>query len=184
MTIPENDLLPIVTDFKSYQDVTIFLRALLFALEERDDEIIDVVNGSIRADVFTDMDQWIPYLYGTTTPGTFTYTKQTGWSLRQGLYVDIWFDLQWTANAGSVGNLYLQLPYIVANSNNMPFVGTIQSSTIVYGAGQTVLTINAIPNTYRGEIWSSGSGNATANIGIPAAGRLIGHLRYIGQRNE
>ncbi len=88
------------------------------------------------------------------------------------------------ASGAAAGNLFLELPYEVANSEEKPFSSALQTSTIAYGAGNTVLSINAIPTTFRGEIWSSGSGVVTANVAVAPAGQLIGHVRYIGVANE
>lgn len=184
MTLPTSNIYPLMTTFKSMDDVDKYMRDLVFALEDRDEQLADAINGDIRGNAFTQRQNWTPTLKGSTTPGTFTYTQQVGWVQRQGLLVDVWFDIIWTANAGSVGNLYVELPYKVATSSGKPFVGPLQTATINYGAGQTVLTLNAIPGTYRGEIWSSGSTTATANIAVAAAGQLIGHVRYIGVANE
>lgn len=184
MTLPTTNIYPLVTTFKSMDDLNKYLRDLVFQLEDRDEQIADAINGNIRGNAFTQRENWTPILKGTVTPGTFTYTQQIGWVFRQGLFVDVWFDVIWSASGGAAGNLYVELPYKVAMSGGKPFVGVLQTATIGYGAGQTVLTVNAIPNTFRGEIWSSGSGNATANIAVAAAGQLIGHVRYIGVADE
>lgn len=184
MTLPTSNIYPLVTTFKTMDDIDKYVRDLVFALEDRDEQLADAINGDIRGNAFVQRQNWTPTLKGTGTAGTFTYTHQIGWVLRQGLFTDVWFDILWTANAGSVGNLYVELPYKVAVSSGKPFVGVLQTATINYGAGQTVLTVNAIPNTFRGEIWSSGSTNATANIAVATAGQLIGHVRYIGVADE
>lgn len=183
MTLPTSNIYPLITTLKSVDDMSKYLRDLVFALEERDDQLADAINGDIRGNAFTQRENWTPTLNGST-PGTFTYTQQVGWVFRQGLFVDIWFDIIWTNSGGAAGNLYVDLPYKVAMSDGKPFVGVLQTSTINYGAGQTVLTINTIPSTFRGEIWSSGSTTATANIAVAAAGQLIGHVRYIGVSDE
>ena len=184
MTLPTTNVYPLVTTFRSADDINKYLRDLVFALEDRDDQIADAINGEIRGNAFVQRENWTPTLKGATTPGSFTYTQQVGWVFRQGLFTDVWFDIIWTNSGAAAGNLYVELPYRVALSNGKPFVGTLQTSTINYGAGQSVLTINAIPNTYRGEVWSSGSTTATANIAVAAAGQLIGHVRYIGVADE
>lgn len=184
MTLPTSNIYPAVTTFRAMDDLTKYLRDLVFALEDRDEQLADAINGDIRGNAFTQREQWTPVLKGATTAGTFTYTHQIGWVYRQGLLVDVWFDILWTAQAGAAGNLYVELPYRVAVSAGKPFVGPLQTATIGYGAGQTVLNVNAIPNTFRGEIWSSGSAAATANIAVAAAGQLIGHVRYMGVADE
>lgn len=184
MTLASNIIFPERSEFKDMEDVGDYLTEFTFELQRMYENLAQGVNGDIRASAFTQRNQWLPNLEGTTTAGTFTYTRQIGWSLRQGLMTDAFFDIEWTGLGTAAGNLYVVLPYKVANSDGMPFSQALQTSTIAYGAGQTVLSINAIPNTFRGEIWSSGSGTVTANIAVAAAGRLIGHIRYIGIQDE
>ena len=184
MTLPTDNIYPIVTEFEDMEDARQYLLNLVFNLETRDEQIADEINGLIQGSSLVQQENWTPVLMGTTAAGTFTYTNQIGWSFRQGLLTDVWFDILWTAQSGATGNLFIELPYQVASSNGKPFVGPLQTETLSYGAGQTVLNINAIPSTYRGEIWSSGSGNATANIAVASSGHLIGYVRYIGVRDE
>ncbi len=184
MTLPSNIIFPLRVDFNQIEDIDRYLRDLTFELQRMYEKLAQGVNGNIRASAFTQRNQWVPNLEGTTTSGTFTYVRQIGWALRQGLITDAWFDIEWSAQAGAAGNLLIVLPYRVARSDGMPFSEALQTSTIGYGAGKTVLSINAIPNTFRGEIWSSGSGAVTANVAVAAAGRLIGHIRYLGVANE
>ena len=129
------------------------------------------------------LENWTPTLKGTSTAGTFTYTSQNGWAFRQGLLVDIWFDIIWTGSGTAAGNLYVELPYKVARIDGKPFTGTIQSSSITYATG-TYMVCNSIPNTYRCEIWTAGSGATTANRTVVSSGQLIGSIRYMGILNE
>ena len=147
------------------------------------EQIAQATNGNISGDFNLQDNKWIPTLNGSGTSGTFTYTNQTGWVLRKGILVDVWFDITWTGVGTAAGNIFLDLPYKVAVSNAKPFVGVVQESSIVYTGG-TGIVINSIPNTYRGEFWNVGSGFATANQAVTATGQLIGHLRYLGQANE
>ena len=126
--------------------------------------------------------QFLPTLDGST-PGTFTYTHQTGWVLRQGLMVDVWVDVEWSATGTAAGDLFVELPYKVAVSEQMPFVGIVQPSAITYTGG-TEIVINAINDTYRGEFWNTGDGFTTANQSVVSSGRLIFHIRYLGQGIE
>jgi hypothetical protein len=184
MTLPINNILPMRTDFKSVEDVDRYIRDLVFALQQRDEQVVSVVNGDIRGNAFTQRQNWKPVLKGSVTPGTFTYTQQIGWVLRQGTITDVWFDVAWSSAGAAAGNLYVELPYKVALSDQMPFVGVCQPSDIDYGAGHTDIVVNAIPSSYRGEFWVTGSTATTANLGVAASGRLIGHVRYIGVQNE
>lgn len=183
MTLPSQIVLPLRVDFKSDEDLDRYLRDLVFELQTMYENIAENVNGFIRNNSEVDQAVWTPTIAGRTSAGTTTYTQQVGWSVRQGIFTEIWFDVIWSATTAT-GNLYLELPYRVAISDGMPFVGVLQPSSMAFGAGRTYLVINGIPDTYRGEIWTVGSGVATANLGVSASGRLIGHLRYIGIEDE
>lgn len=184
MTIPTNIIFPLRGDFADLGDIDRYLSDVVFELQRMYEQLAQGINGDIRASVYTQRNEWTPILKGTAVAGTFTYNHQIGWSLRQGLIVDVWFDVSWSASGAAAGNLFLELPYRVARSNQKPFSEALQTSTIAYGAGKTLLSINAIPDSFRGEIWSSGSGAVTANIAVAAAGQLIGHIRYIGVQDE
>lgn len=178
MTLPVNIQLPLEKDKITSEDVNEnyeYQKELIRKLEKMYRDMTQNING--------DYEEFTPILKDTATDTTYTYTNVEGWYLRQGIMVDIWFDVTWSAIATGTptGNLYLELPYKAFNAELKPFVGVLQTSTLAYGTGLTALTINAIPNTFRGEIWGSGSGAATANVTADtAAGQLIGHIRYVG----
>lgn len=183
MTLPERITLPPYALRES--DPNQYFQDLTKTVEDMYFDVVDVVNGSYRRNVDPGRENWTPILKDTANAGTtFTYDHQVGWVLRQGLQVDCWFDIEWTANTGAItGNMYVELPYLVALTDEMPFVGVIQPSVFAFTGG-TECVINAISDTYRGEIWNTGSAFTTANQGSVAAGHLIGHIRYIGQTNE
>jgi len=186
LSIPSNIILPLHTEqilSGEPKDLEKYLRELNFSLQQMYEQLAQGVNGDIRADYGQGRLQWTPILKGTSTAGTFTYTHQAGWSLRQGLITDVWFDVAWSSAGSAAGNLYVELPYKVAVSNQKPFVGVVQSSALTYTGG-TGIVVNGISNTYRGEFWNVGSGFTTANQAVVASGQLIGHLRYIGQADE
>ncbi len=184
MTLPSHIIFPLRKDLSDPSDINRYVVDLTYVLQRMYEDLAQGINGDIRASSFTERNQWTPVLKGTTADGTFTYTHQVGWALRQGLLVDTWFDIDWTSSGGATGDLYIELPYKVAITDQKPFSSALQTSTIDYGAGMTVLAVNAISNTFRGEIWSSGSGLSTTNISVETAGQLIGHIRYIGTQNE
>lgn len=180
MTLPTNIILPLRTDY-SDEDLDRYIRDVVFQIQDFYEQVADNVNGFIRNNAEVDQAVWTPTLAGTGS-GTFTYTQQAGWSIRQGIFTEIFFDIIWSSTTAT-GNLYVELPYKVTFSDGMPFVGVLQPSSIGFGGG-TNLVINGIQNSYRGEIWSVGSGAVTANLAVPASGRLIGTLRYIGLEDE
>lgn len=183
MTIPSSIIFPLRGDFTSLTDVDRYMRDFTWELQRMYESVAQGVNGDIRASVYQERSQWTPILDGTGTSGTFTYTHQVGWSLRRGLWVDVFGDVEWSSAGAATGNLFVQLPYEVANSAEMPFVGTVQPSSVTFTGG-TMIHINAIPNTIRGEFWYSGSGIATANQAVVGSGRLIFHVRYLGVEDE
>ena len=162
-----------------------YLRELVFALERQLTDNAHEINGKIKTNFSSQSGRWTPVLKDTVNSGTtFTYTNQIGWSLRQGLAVDAWFDIAWTINAGAItGNMYVELPSKVATTSNMPFTGVLQPSGFAFTGGSACV-INAISNTFRGEIWNTGGGFTTARQASAATGRLIGHVRYIGRQND
>jgi len=180
MTLPTTIILPLSEDYKSEENLEKYNRDLVFELQGMYENLTDNINGFIRNSTEVDQAQWLPTLNGTVA-GIFTYTQQVGWSIRQGIYTEIFADITWTATTAA-GNLYLELPYIVTISNGMPFVGTVQASNVTYLGNY--LVINAIPNTYRFEIYSVTPAEATANLAVPASGRLIIHSRFIGLEDE
>lgn len=189
MTLPQTINLPIHTDRIESGDpaqLASYMRDLVFELQNMYSDLADNINGSVRADYDIQQSSWLPTLKGSTGAGNFTYVHQTGYSLRRGIMVDVWFDVQWSATGGATGNLVVNLPYKVAKvstANTLPFVGTCQPSNVTFTGG-TDLVVNASPDTYDGEIWYTGNGVATGNQLVVATGRLIGHVRYIGQGNE
>jgi len=183
MTLPTDITLPLPRDYRDNINPDAYSNDLVFELQNMYQNVANNINGAIRNYADVDSSQWIPTINGTGSAGSTTYTHQIGWVFRQGIITEVWFDIQWSASTAT-GNLFIDLPYIVTKSNQKPFVGVLQTSTIAYGAGKTLLTCNAIPSTYRLEIWSSGSAVATANVVVAGAGQLIGHCRYIGVSDE
>lgn len=185
MTLPSTIIFPLRPESLSgdLESVQNYLRELTVALQDSYEQTASNVNGDIKASAFSEDSLWTPTLAGTTVAGTFTYTHQVGWSLRQGLITDVWFDIGWSSSGAAAGNLYIVLPYQVAVSDEKPFVGVCQSSAFTYTGG-TGVVVNSIPDTYRAELWNVGSGFTTANQTVVNSGQIIGHLRYIGQANE
>lgn len=170
MTLPTNIILPLQDDADTHE------KELVFSLQGMYEDIVLNVNGDTK--------QFTPTVSGTTAEGTGNYVHQTGWYLRQGIMVDLWFDVQWSSHTGT-GNLFLNLPYKVFNASttDKPFVGVLQPDTVTFATG-TAAVINAISSTFRGEIWEYGSGIASVNIAIAGTGQLIGHIRYVGTQFE
>ena len=187
MTLPVTKTLPLHSDKiqRGGEDLDAYMRELIKTLQVQYEDIAQAVNGSFRRSEDVGNVQWEPVLKDTANSGTtFTYDHQIGVALRQGIIVDAWFDVKWTANTGAItGNMYIELPYKVAVSEQKPFVGTVQPSIFTFTGG-TGCVVNAIEDTYRLEIWNVGDAFTTANQGSVAAGQLIGFIRYVGQGLE
>jgi len=185
MTIPINTISPLYGKIAEDDDPKTYMRDLLFNMQQRDQQIVQVVNGDIRGTNYGIEFSYTPIIKDTLNDSTeFTYTTQFGFSLRQGVMTDIWFDVAWNTPTGPItGKMYIQLPYKVARATGMPFVGVAQPSGFAFTGG-TSCVINAIQDTIRAEVWNTGSGFTTANQSSVATGRIIGHVRYIGQQNE
>lgn len=180
MSLPSQISLPSKQDYQEEDSLNSYDSDLRTSVEKMYEDIVESVNGNIRNHGEEDPFKWEPTLNGSTA-GTFTYTSQYGWSLRQGIYVHLFFDITWSATTAT-GTIYLELPYRVVPSSGMPFVGSVQASNFSYLGNY--LVINAIPNTYRGEIWNIAPAAASSNVPVAASGRLLGHVMYIGVEDE
>jgi len=175
MTLPTDIIFPFRPEQINSKDpaqLAEYMRDLVYTLSRTYQDTAQAVNGDIR--------QFTPVVKGFTIEGVGTYTHQIGWYLRQGIIVDVWFDVKWTAHTGN-GFIYVELPYKVKDSLQKPWVGVVQAGDFTFGAGRTYLVINAIPNTFRCEVFAQGTGLATLQNAVQATGHLIGHIRYVGQ---
>ncbi len=183
MTLPSNIIFPLRKDLSDPKDIDRYLGDLTFQLQRMYEDLAQGVNGDIRGSAFKQREEWTPILNGTGVSGTFTYDHQIGWVLRKGLWTDVFGDISWSSAGLATGNLFVELPYKVALSDEKPFVGVVQSSVLAYTGG-TGIVINSITNTFRGEFWNTGSGFTTANQSVVGTGGLCFHTRYLGIGNE
>ena len=181
MTLPTDITLKLL-DKGEKQANPAYVKELVGELQDMYENIAENVNGFIRNSNETDQAQWTPTLNGST-PGTFTYDRQVGWSVRQGIFTHVWFDIKWTATTAA-GYLYLELPYKVTLSDSKPFIGVVLPASISYGAGYTNMVMQAIPDTYRGAFIVTGSGLGYNTVSVPASGIVSGHISYIGIEDE
>ena len=173
MSLPTDIIYPDPIDMNS-EDPAVrekYMKDLIFKMTRTYQDTTEAVNGNVRT--------FSPIVYGRTNEGVGTYTYQTGVYLRQGLVVDYWFDVAWTAHTGS-GVLDFKLPYKVYSIGNNPFVGVVETKGITY-AGYSQTTMVCISNSMVATPFASGSGLVDNNILLPASGTIRGHLRYLGQ---
>mgnify|MGYP003652270909 CR=1 FL=1 len=146
MTLPTNTNFSLLNDeYNKLSDENLldYMRKLSEEIEISYQNIAINFNGFNKTSfldntgVLNRQENWTPTLNGTTTQDTFTYPldEQIGWAYKQGLVNDIWFDITWTGSGGAAGNLYVELPYKVANIPGKPFLGSIQSSMITFATG-------------------------------------------------
>jgi len=182
MTLPLTTTLPLRSEQieTGGKELASYLNELIDHLEDQYEQVAYAVNGDIRQDVDTGSRQFLPTISGSTIAGVGTYTRQIGIVLRQGIMVDVWFDVAWTAHTGT-GNLILNLPYLVAINAGNPFVGVCNTVTIGFTG---FVTCSAVPNTRQLQFIDSRTGAAAVTIGIIAAATVRGHIRYVGQQYE
>lgn len=183
MSLPTTITLPLPRDYKNIDNPEKYLRDLVFELQSMYENLSDNINGFIRNSSEIDQSKWIPTLTDSGA-GTYTYTHQIGWSVRQGIFTQIWFDVKWSTSTAT-GTLSLDLPYKVTLSEQNPFVGVVQPSQVNLGVGYSNVVIVAVPNTYRGEFQVTGNNIGYSNLNSPTTiGRLAGYLTYIGIEDE
>lgn len=177
MTLPTDIILPLETDLIKSGDpdsLELYMRNLIDTLTDMYQQLAQNVNGFIR--------EWTPIVFGTTSDGTGTYDHAGGFYLRQGIIVDVWYDVQWTAHTGT-GNVGIKLPYKAANATTVPWEDVCGFSTLNLGA-YSYLTSNVDPDSFDMLFVRNGSGLARQFQPIAGAGRLLGHARYIGKELE
>jgi len=160
------------------------INELTFAYEN----IAAEINGNFRFSTAQNgTTRWVPEIFGSTTQGSATYTIQEGWTVRFGLMVEVFFDIEWSGHTGS-GDSYISVPYKVSkpltSSSGAPFVGSCSGDSINFGAGYSGLNLNAIPDTFQIQVIADGSSQPISNLSIPSSGRLKGSIRYIGQQYD
>ena len=135
-------------------------------------------------DIHVDGSQWKPTLKGSSSSGSFVFTSQFGYSLRQGILTTISFDLVWTSSGGASGDLILDLPYRCTLGSGLPFVGGCFTSILTYPGAQTAVTIVADPGSFNGFFQAYGGGTNAINVTAQNVGRVAGTLFYIGVEDE
>ncbi len=188
MTLPTTTILPLHSEkIKEGGDqLDAYMRELVFSLQSQYEELAVAINGSTKRSVDEGNVKWEPIVVDSLGGITFTYNHKIGTVLRQGLMVDIFFDVKWSGvDTGTItsGKMEIELPYKVAVSSQKPFVGVVQPSIFTFTAG-TECVINAEPDSYKLEVWNTGDAFTTAQQGSVSAGHLIGNIRYVGQAIE
>lgn len=177
MTLPTELIFPLNEDrLKSRDPLAIgeYVQELVTTLSNMYRDLAQNVDGDYR--------QFVPKIIGSTIEGIGTYTYQEGWYLRQGLMVDVWFTIQWSAHTGT-GDAYVNLPYKVKNVLTTPFVNGV-FGTYPLSAGYTCMFGSAESNTFNYFLYENGPGLTVQSLNVVGNGTVIGHIRYIGQQIE
>lgn len=184
MTLPINYKLPEINEATSPEQMTSYLQDLTFELQNMYEKTAQNVNGVFRNNSDVDGSEYIPTLVGSTSDGTFTYSRQAAYVLRQGLMTDVWFDIIWSAQVGATGQLRLVLPYKITRHGGLFFTGTCFTNQATFPAGATGLVLLGVTDTYQASIQAYGSGIDTSAINVYGSGRVGGYIRYIGVEDE
>lgn len=182
MTLPLNTILPLHSENiqQGGKNLEKYMRELVFTMQRQYEDIAQAVNGDIRNSQEPGNQNYTPTIEGATVAGVGTYTNQIGWVLRQGLMVDVWFNIKWTAHTGT-GGLVLTLPYKSAVTPGNPWVGSIIASGITFTG---YLCGSVSPDTRNLRIIDTQSGGSAVEIAILNSATLTGHVRYVGQAIE
>ena len=143
-------------------------------IEELYPTVAQAINGNV--------DAYTPALSGSTTAGTPTYTTREGWYYRQGIMVDYWFYVVWSAWAAGVGNIQLTLPYKTFNAANNIWVGECSVTTLTLAnASDTFVNPVATTDSTVCTFVSGRHNAASGTVAVDTTGGITGHIRYIGQ---
>jgi len=93
------------------------------------------VGGTGSANYLDDYEEgtWSPVVIGSSTSGTTTYSRQSGYYTKVGRLVTAWFDLGWSSHTGT-GGLKISLPFAVSSTSYQ------LGAYISYNAGLSIST--------------------------------------------
>lgn len=157
-------------------------KEMVVVLQDMYEDLANHINGDHEYVSFdaSNQTQVIPLVSGSSTPGTGTYADRVVYHVRKGLETQMWFDIEWTGHTGA-GDLIVNLPYEVASSELMPFVGVLEIHNITLSSGYTYATVSCQPSTFDGLIHENGSAQPTQPIALSTSGRIKGYVSYIGK---
>jgi len=185
VTIPDKSHLPYYDDkiASGGKDLSGYMRELVGALNDQYNGLFQTVTGSISDDLGISGWQYTPIAVGSTAEGSGTYVAehQTSYVMRQGIFVDAYVDIAWTAHTGT-GNLVIEMPYQCVAYDNYPFIGTVMSENLVFNG---YLCGVMEPGTRNMSVVDVQSGGAFAPVAVSNfATTLRIHIRYPGVEVE
>lgn len=126
---------------------------------------------------------WTPVLQGSSTPGTQTYSVQSGIYRKTDRLIHFKFQLILTAkDAATAGNMSVSLPFTAANDVVESSVAFGKYRAVNFNAGYTHLTGNIVVNTTRCDLFANGDNATEQNVAaadISATTRLYGSGWYV-----
>jgi len=128
---------------------------------------------------------WTPTLAGATTPGSPTYTRQSGAYVKIGGLVMAWFEVAVSALGGMAGVVEVGgLNFASIAETNPTFGGTLHEYdgvTLDSGYSQLLLEFPNLSSTffYVTEAGSNKSAQTIAAANLAATATLSGHVKYL-----
>ena len=146
------------------------INAMSIQLRHTYQEFVRQING--EGQIYT------AKVFGASSAGAGTYSKQNGFYILSGQMVDVYYDIQWSAHTGT-GNLYVEMPFL-SNYSLLDYLGIIDNSTggLNYSSGYTEVKTKLAPSTRIATVIESGDNTASQALAVVAAARIIGHCHY------
>jgi len=124
-------------------------------------------------DVYKENVSWTPIIFGTTVPGSGTYTTQAGYYSQIGTLVYVTAKVVWTAHTGR-GDLRMSLPIGVrGNLTNYQPIGTFASQNVNFPGGNNFLVSFFLPGTSTVDPRVIRDNNAYNDIRMQPNGEII-----------
>ena len=84
-------------------------------------------------------------IYGSTGEGVGTYTTNSCFYVRRGVFIDLFCNIAWSAHTGT-GDLRIQLPFFEKGFNDSTSTSSIMTSNLTWPGGATSVVLTGITN--------------------------------------
>lgn len=121
---------------------------------------------------------WTPTIVGRSTPGTQTYSTQTGSYTKQGGLVTVRGEIVLTGNSGGSGDAVITMPF-AASAGAMQALAFAYFGNITRTAGYDEFTLGLDPGSTRCLIFENRTANTRNNLPITSIG-TAGRLAFSG----
>lgn len=122
------------------------------------------------------MTAYTPTYLGSSTPGTTTYSTQSGWYTRIGPIVFVTGTLVWT-NATGTGNVRILLPFTSSNTSAQRHAGAVYIESVTFANGSIQAVNFANNNTLR--LYSPATNAGSTELSIETAGTIVFSIWYM-----